>query len=112
MQQGTASLRTPKTAQFPRQSQQYVMQPKTATFVKNDQRQHQQQMNLSGSSQSLNRSSPPQNVFVSRSPPQSHNLPRSPPKTNNGNVQNTSNVVTTASNKHQKSASSSSRPTP
>src|ERR1051325_5436383 len=42
MQQGTA--RTPKTAQFPRQSQQYVIQPKTATFVTNDQRQ-QQQMN-------------------------------------------------------------------
>jgi len=115
MHQGTSSIRTPKTAQFPRQSQQYVMQPKSATFVKNDQRQ-QQQMNLSGSPSQLlnmnNRSSPPQTVFISRSPPHSHSLSRSPPKTNNGSVQNTSNVVTTASNKQQKSASSNSRPTP
>src|SRR5438128_38857 len=91
MQQGATSVRTPKTSQFPRQNQQqqmYVMQPKSATFVKNDQRQ-QQQMNLSRSPPQIlnmnNRSSPPQNVFISRSPPQ---LSRSPPKTNNGNVQN------------------------
>jgi len=118
MQQGAATIRTPKTAQFPRQNQQqqmYVMQPKSATFVKNDQRQ-QQQMNLSRSPPQIlnmnNRSSPPPNVFISRSPPQTHNLSRSPPKT--GNVQNTSNVVTTTSNRQQqqKMASSSSRPTP
>src|SRR6266487_2995196 len=105
MQQGAPSIRTPKTAQFPRQNQQqqmYVMQPKSATFVKNDQRQ-QQQMNLSRSPPQIlnmnNRSSPPQNVFISRSPPQTHNLSRSPPNT--GNVQNTSNVVTTTSNRQQ-----------
>jgi hypothetical protein len=122
MQQGAPSIRTPKTAQFPRQNQQqqmYVMQPKTATFVKNDQRQQQQQMNLSRSSPQMlnlnNRSSPPQTVFISRSPPQVHNLSRSPPKTNNGNVQNnTSNAVSTASNKQQQQQqkTTSSRPTP
>jgi hypothetical protein len=113
IQQGATSIRTPKTSQFPRQSQQqqmYVMQPKTATFIKNDQGQ-QQQMNLSRSPPQIlnmnNRSSPPQNVFISRSPP----------KTNNGNVQNTSNAVNTASNRQQqqqqqKTASSNSRPTP
>jgi len=117
------SIRTPKTAQFPKQNQQqqmYVMQPKTATFVKNDQRQQQQQMNLSRSSPQMlnlnNRTSPPQTVFISRSPPQAHNLSRSPPKTNNGNVQNnTSNAVTTANNKqqqHQQQKTTSSRPTP
>jgi len=119
MQQGAASIRTPKTAQFPRQNQQqmYVMQPKSATFVKNDQRQ-QQQMNLSRSPPQIlnmnNRSSPPQTVFISRSPPQAYNLSRSPPKTNNGNVQNPSNTVTTASNKQQQQqkTASSSRPTP
>src|SRR4051812_33797692 len=120
MQQGATSVRTPKTAQFPRQNQQqvYVMQPKSATFVKNDQRQ-QQQMNLSRSPPQIlnmnNRSSPPQNVFISRSPPKTHNLSRSPPKTNNGNVQNSSNVVTTASNRQQQQQqqkTASSRPTP
>ncbi|CAG8678066.1 2149_t:CDS:2 [Rhizophagus irregularis] len=91
MQQGAPSIRTPKTAQFPKQNHQqqmYVMQPKTATFVKNDQRQ--QQMNLPRSSPQMlnlnNRSSPPQTVFISRSPPQVHNLSRSPPKINNGNT--------------------------
>jgi hypothetical protein len=85
MQQGAPSIRTPKTAQFPRQNQQQQM------------------------------SSPPQTVFISRSPPQVHNLSRSPPKTNNGNVQNnTSNAVSTASNKQQQQQqkTTSSRPTP
>ncbi|CAB4379098.1 unnamed protein product [Rhizophagus irregularis] len=116
MQQGAPSIRTPKTAQFPKQNHQqqmYVMQPKTATFVKNDQRQ-QQQMNLPRSSPQMlnlnNRSSPPQTVFISRSPPQVHNLSRSPPKINNGNVQNNNS---TASNKQQQQQkTSSSRPTP
>uniref|UniRef100_A0A1D1Y1Q5 Uncharacterized protein n=1 Tax=Anthurium amnicola TaxID=1678845 RepID=A0A1D1Y1Q5_9ARAE len=122
MPQGAPSIKTPKTAQFPRQNQQqqmYVMQPKTATFVKNDQRQQQQQMNLTRSPpQTLNlnnnRSSPPQNVFISRSPPQIHNLSRSPPKTNNGNVHNnTSNAVNTASKQQQQQQkTTSSRPTP
>ncbi|EXX71952.1 hypothetical protein GLOIN_2v1670269 [Rhizophagus irregularis DAOM 181602=DAOM 197198] len=115
MQQGAPSIRTPKTAQFPKQNHQqqmYVMQPKTATFVKNDQRQ--QQMNLPRSSPQMlnlnNRSSPPQTVFISRSPPQVHNLSRSPPKINNGNVQNNNS---TASNKQQQQQkTSSSRPTP
>jgi hypothetical protein len=108
IQQGAASIRTPKTSQFPRQSQQqqmYVMQPKTATFIKNDQGQ-QQQMNLSRSPPQIlnmnNRSSPPQNVFISRSPP----------KSNNGNVQNTSNAAFNRQQQQQKTASSNSRPTP
>jgi len=119
MQQGVTPIRTPKTAQFPRQSQQqqmYVMQPKSATFVKNEQRQQQQMRSSPQMSNMNNRTSPPHNIFISKSPPHTYNLSRSPPKTNNvGNVQNSSNVVTTASNKQQQQqqkTASSSRPTP
>jgi len=117
MQQGAAPIRTPKTAQFPRQGQQpqvYAMQPKTATFVKNDSCQHQQ-MNLSRSPPHMNnRTSSPQAIFISKSPPQTYNLSRSPPKSqNNGSVQNSSNIATNASNKQQQQkTASSSRPTP
>ncbi|CAG8831295.1 9210_t:CDS:1, partial [Cetraspora pellucida] len=102
------SVRTPKTAQFPRQNQQvYAMQPtKTATLVKTA---PQQQMNLSRSPPQITntstRSSPPQSVFVSRSSPPLNaynNLSRSPPKHNG---------PATAPTSKQKTASSS-RPTP
>ncbi|CAG8701279.1 6661_t:CDS:2 [Funneliformis mosseae] len=85
------------TAQFPRQSQQqqmYVMQPKSATFVKNEQRQQQQMRSSPQMSNMNNRTSPPHNIFISKSPPHTYNLSRSPPKTNNvGNVQNSSNPL-------------------
>lgn len=116
MQQGAPSIKTPKTAQFPKQNHQqqmYVMQPNTATFVKNDQR-HQQQMNLPRSSPQMlnNRSSPPQTVFISRSPPQVHNLSRSPPKINNGNVHHNNSNATSNNKQHQQQKSTSSRPKP
>ncbi|CAG8688183.1 12239_t:CDS:2 [Funneliformis caledonium] len=94
---GATPIRTPKTAQFPRQSQQqqmYVMQPKSATFVKNEQRQQQQMRSSPQMSNMNNRTSPPHNIFISKSPPHTYNLSRSPPKTNNvGNVQNSSNPL-------------------
>ncbi|CAG8799645.1 6717_t:CDS:2, partial [Racocetra persica] len=108
---GAQSVRTPKTAQFPRQNQQvYAMQPtKTATLVKTA---PQQQMNLSRSPPQITnmttRSSPPQTVFVSRSSPPLNaynNLSRSPPK-NNGPA-----TAPTPKQNQQKTASSS-RPTP
>ncbi|GBC48634.1 hypothetical protein GLOIN_2v1670269 [Rhizophagus irregularis DAOM 181602=DAOM 197198] len=82
MQQGAPSIRTPKTAQFPKQN-------------------HQQQM-----------SSPPQTVFISRSPPQVHNLSRSPPKINNGNVQNNNSTASNKQQQQQKTSSSRPTPKP